>query len=65
MKAIGGEGIQAIFARADGDGNGMLSVEEASNLVEEIQAVLEERVVSGAEMAELVEYIDLDGNAQV
>jgi len=68
MAAVGSETVQSIFAKADADGSGVLSMEEAVNLMREIQSVVEmdEPVASTPEeLEDLVRFIDLDGNGQI
>jgi len=67
MATLGGQTVQSIFAEADADKSGVLSMAEAINLLKEIQATVggEPVVSSEEELEELVRYIDLDGNGQV
>jgi len=59
--------VQQMFTRADGDGNGVLSRTEATNLLVELQAASGQAAI--AEMPEDIEailaHVDVDGNGTI
>lgn len=60
--------VKAIFEKADSDGNGVLSREEAGALLMELQAAVGsgEKVVKGkAECESLASHVDIDGNGMI
>ena len=66
-QTLGGDGMQELFAKADGDGNGLLSLDEGVALLDGLQSAMggEPILSSREEMSSLIAYIDLDGNGCV
>ncbi|KAL1506991.1 hypothetical protein AB1Y20_007854 [Prymnesium parvum] len=54
-----------LFQSADTDANGLLSYDETASIITQLQEKCLSSIATGADVAPLVEYIDLDGSGAV
>lgn len=65
VEAIGSSRVQDIFKRADQNGDGVLSIDEGTQLIRELQGACGAEVDTPQAAQALLEQIDIDGNGCV